>query len=674
MQKKILQIMAVSLTGATLMACDQQAEKKSIAPDFLIGELIRTQYDGQTDDLLTGGLGLTGLQSATPPIFNNPDKPTTAELRTYAIYTNYRALIDTTTAGGFGRLYGPNVGNDNPEGKIAGVEYLSFMKLTPDHQNVTLMVQIPDNFDQNKPCLITGPSSGSRGIYGAIGTTGEWALKKGCAITYTDKGTGTGFHYLTSGKVFGLQGRLIDAVTAGERSSFTLPLTPELKAYNEKYPNRVAVQHAHSGLNDEMNWGQYVLSSIKFAFYILNKELAAGRQKFTPDNTLVIASSISQGGNSSLMAAEQDTESLIDAVTVAEPNIPLPPNSDFAIQTGEQPPFRNHSKHLYDYATLLNLYQPCAVLTERTLKAPFGAGSNPVAKLLLEAHCGLLKVRGLLKAETLEGQISESVVKIREMGILDEALDLGPVNVAIKLWATIAVDYANSYGRFSPMDNLCGLSYAKLSPEGLTVPQSEAEMAVTFSLSGGIAPVAGISFAPTELKLPIDYALCYRELITGNSDQAKRVQQGIAETYHSADLHGIPAIIVHGRSDALIPVNHSSRPYLGLNHQVEGDNSQLHYYEISNAHHFDAFNAFPGMNSRYIPLHHYFTRSLDLMYDHLTKGTALPDSQVVWTIPRKMDSAGKVEELSEKNLPGILQTATQSRIRLEPGLVKIPIK
>mgnify|MGYP003349286586 CR=1 FL=1 len=35
----------------------------------------------------------------------------------------------------------------------------------------------------------TATSSGSRGVYGAI-STGEWGLKKGCAVAYTDKGTG----------------------------------------------------------------------------------------------------------------------------------------------------------------------------------------------------------------------------------------------------------------------------------------------------------------------------------------------------------------------------------------------------------------------------------------------------------------------------------------------------
>jgi hydroxybutyrate-dimer hydrolase len=58
------------------------------------------------------------------------------------------------------------------------------------------------------------------------------------------------------------------------------------------------------------------------------------------------------------------------------------------------------------------------------------------------------------------------------------------------------------------------------------------------------------------------------------------------------------------------------------------------YVEVTNAQHFDAFLPFPDYATRYIPLHVYFNRALDAMYDHLTKGAALPPSQVVRTTPR----------------------------------------
>ncbi len=87
-----------------------------------IGTVTLKAYDGTTDDLLTAGLGKDGLASATRRC-RQPHAPTTAELRRYAIYTNYRAIVDTTAGGGFGSLYGPNVdaqGNATTgQGKIA---------------------------------------------------------------------------------------------------------------------------------------------------------------------------------------------------------------------------------------------------------------------------------------------------------------------------------------------------------------------------------------------------------------------------------------------------------------------------------------------------------------------------------------------------------------------------
>jgi hypothetical protein len=74
--------------------------------------VLKAVYDGVSDDLLTAGLGKTGLESAIAPGFANPLQPTPAELRKRAIYVNYRALIDPTPGGGYGVLYGPNVAID----------------------------------------------------------------------------------------------------------------------------------------------------------------------------------------------------------------------------------------------------------------------------------------------------------------------------------------------------------------------------------------------------------------------------------------------------------------------------------------------------------------------------------------------------------------------------------
>jgi hydroxybutyrate-dimer hydrolase len=158
--------------------------------------VLHTHYDGMTNDLLTAGLGKSGLGSETPPGFADPLNPTAEELRRSAIYNNYRALVDPTPGGGYGTLYGPNVKADGTvttsEGLIAGDEYIAFEKGEGGRTRVTMMVQIPDNFSPMASCMVAAPSSGSRGVYGAIATAGEWGLKHGCAVAYTDKGTGTG--------------------------------------------------------------------------------------------------------------------------------------------------------------------------------------------------------------------------------------------------------------------------------------------------------------------------------------------------------------------------------------------------------------------------------------------------------------------------------------------------
>ena len=61
------------------------------------------------------------------------------------------------------------------------------------------------------------------------------------------------------------------------------------------------------------------------------------------------------------------------------------------------------------------------------------------------------------------------------------------------------------------------------------------------------------------------------------------MKAGITEVQRSANLRGKPTLIVHGRSDTLIPVNFSSRPYVLRNQQVEGAASRLRYVEVTNA-------------------------------------------------------------------------------------------
>ena len=89
-----------------------------------------------------------------------------------------------------------------------------------------------------------------------------------------------------------------------------------------------------------------------------------------------------------------------------------------------------------------------------------------------------------------------------------------------------------------------------------------------------------------------------------------------------------------GRADGIIPSNHGSRAYFGLNKLVAGGESKLSYIEVKNAQHLHALIPVPGFSTEYVPLHHYFLEALDLMFAHLQGSEALPASQVVRPQPR----------------------------------------
>ncbi|WP_254774354.1 D-(-)-3-hydroxybutyrate oligomer hydrolase [Marinobacter sp. AC-23] len=114
--KRIMICTLISVTSIALSACNDSKKDNppavSEAPGFIQGDILHTQYDGVTDDLLTAGLGVSGLGSGTAPVFSEPLNPSSAELRQLAIYNNYRALVDTSPGGGYGEFFGPSVGND----------------------------------------------------------------------------------------------------------------------------------------------------------------------------------------------------------------------------------------------------------------------------------------------------------------------------------------------------------------------------------------------------------------------------------------------------------------------------------------------------------------------------------------------------------------------------------
>lgn len=692
----------IAVVGSTLPALavgqDLQAaarNRPNLKPAFL-GAITQRDYDGVTDDLLTAGLGWDGLQAAYP-IPPAPD-PSAAELRRREIHTNYRAVLDITTAGGYGRLYGPNVALDGTvdptpgAGKIAGTEFLAYSDDGSGRKNVTLMVQVPARFDLARPCIVTAPSSGSRGVYGAIGASGEWGLKHGCAVAYTDKGTGNGLHDLMNNRVGLIDGTRADADAAGPDSHFTASFGDgERASFNALYPNRVAYKHAHSQQNPERDWGRNTLQAIVFAFYALNERYGSPSPRggkrviLDPANTLVIASGISNGGGAALAAAEQDRRGLIDGVAVTEPNVQLADPSRASILGSFVPIL---GRPLYDYFTYANLYQPCAALSARAVDSPL-ANLLAVPNAAGAANrCAGLRAKGLLATATLAEQAEESLDKLRAYGWLPDSDLLHASHYRLATNA-IVVTYANAYGRFSVADRMCGFSFANTDPTaGTVIPQAAAIQDNIFGTGNGIPPTSGVnivyddaldgpmldllarSLSTGSADFALDGAICHRNLVegldivtgqplTGEMRAAsERVRQGIQAVQLRGNLRDKPAIIVHGRADALVPVNHTSRPYYAIAGQSSGG-LNLRYIEVTNAQHFDAFLSLPGYDTRYVPLHVYLNQALDWMYEHLTADKPLPPSQVVHTTPRG-GAAGSAPALTAANVPTILETPTQT--------------
>src|SRR5262245_9867375 len=574
-----------------------------------------TQYPASnfvTDDLLTAGLGKSGLGNPRPPPVAVPASPTATELRRLAIWNNYRALADMSAKGGYGVLYGPNIdlaGKDTlGEGKIAGEECIAYADDGTGRKNVTMMVQIPASFDPNNACIVAAPSSGSRGVYGAIGTTGEWGLKRGCAIAYTDKGTGNGAPDLQGDTVNLIDGVRASASAAGKKSNFTARLTPkELADFNAATPTRFAYKHAHSEQNPEKDWGEHVLVSIEFAFQLLNERFGHKHRhgRITKRDTIVIASSVSNGGGASLAAAERDEHRLIDGVVVSEPQVQPRIDRHLVIKRGDKV-IRNAGKGLYDYITLANLFQPCAALAPANVAAPAGFF---VVAARAQLRCDALSANGLLTspANTQPNQANEAQAILNDNGWEPESNILGPSHYGFQVAPAVAVTYAYAYGRFRVLDNACGCSMGGASATGAPAPLAAVALAQIFATGNGVPPTSGInlinnnslggplndpvSFSPSTGKQDYNFdgASCLRKLFDERDAEARRVRAGIAQVKQHGDLHGKPAIIVHGRADNLVPVNHASRPYYGLNKMVEDRHSNLQYYEVTNAQHFEAF-------------------------------------------------------------------------------------
>ncbi len=584
-----------------------------------------SRYDGQSNDLLSAGLGLAGIQSATPPEATADDAEA---IRRRAIYMHYRGLIDRTSGGGFGRLFGTALGQG-----IAGTEIVAMIPWRDQH--FAAVLQIPSNFDPAAPCLVVAPASGSRNAYGALPIVGEWALPRGCALLLHDKGVGAG----VASDTLGLNARGV-----------VVPLAEALwqpKNWRSEYG--AAFRHMHDGATAEADWGRMTLASLRWAISALSQQHPAAHGYRKPALT-VIAAGVSNGGSAVLRAAEADSENLIDAVVAGEPNItpktlqPVKVGSG-VVQTVGEPALQQFPE--------VGLLLPCAIAGQPLLPPPL------VAKA--QEHCVWLRQQGMLIGADDKTLAQEAAARIRALGLPDSVFALAPVTLTLGMHQSLLATYGNA-ALGSPIPATCDVKAVPTQGELDAIGLSR-----QFTDGSGLPPLDWLGTGASKATgMTPAQQWCLRQAIHENPT----VKAAIKAQSGSGELGGRPTLIVHGRDDALIAVQHSSRPYYALQQQSAAPSAR--YIEITHAHHFDAFNGLPGYDRMFVPIHVYFLRSLDAMWQHLKTGAPLPASQVVHTQPRVAVS-GATEALTEAHVPlWQANPGPEKAIRWQDGVLYIP--
>jgi hydroxybutyrate-dimer hydrolase len=582
--------------GALLAGCASAPDHRDSAPMLTTATLsspLRVSEHRGSDDLLTAGLGLAGLRALAPPAFADAAHPTPEELRRRAIWANWRGIADLAPGGGYGEWYGSTAA-------VPGREFAALATVPGATQPHRVLLQLPDAFDAERPCVVVAASSGSRGVYGAIAVAGAWALPKGCAVAYTDKGAGTDYFDLDAGRGVAPNGTIADAGAA-------LAFKPSANG-----AHGIAVKHAHSQDNPEADWGRHVQQAAQFALLALNE--AYPRRGFTFANTRVIAVGISNGGGAVLRAAELDHDGWLDAVVAGEPNVNVA-----------------GARALYDYTTEAALLMPCALFDMEGLPAsPLSAQ----ARALAPARCTSLAAAGVRPGGDAKTQARAAHEALRASGWSDEALRAGALSVDFDLWRAIAVTYASAYGRFAPGVHPCGYGFAAQNADFTARVATDNERAAWWADGSGIPPGAGVGIVDAKLAAPdFTYAglNCLRGLWTGEGADAARVKQGVAALRAGVPRKDLPTVVIHGIDDGLVPIAFSSRPWVA---QAQAAGGAVRYWQVRHAQHFDAFLALPDYRARYVPLLPYVYAALDRVAAHLDDpARPLPADAVIETAP-----------------------------------------
>lgn len=589
------------LAALALAACasHRTASEKAPMSDGLVSGIRSTTHQGD-DDLLSAGLGLAGLRGSAPA-FADPQSPTPAELRRRAIYSSWRGIADLGPLGGYGEIYGAVP-------MVTGREFSAFARLPNAKSPHRVLVQVPDLFDRDTRCVVVTASSGSRGVYGSISLAGAWGLPRGCAVAYTDKGTGSGYFDVASNTGIALDG------TRAERGTEQLEFAPAADETAAEL-NQILVKHAHSGDNPEADWGRHVIQAARFALHALDQAFPE-QAPFTAENTRIIAAGLSNGGGAVLRAAETD-DGLLDGVVAIEPNI-------WAGESG---------RALYDYATEAMLLMPCALLDPHFDQTPFArvGGERPPAWV---TRCETLKDQRWQSASATLPPAAQALESLHAKGWTDEALASAAASTALDLWRAVTVTYSAAYARTGVGAMPCGFGVAATGANGDPRLATSGEQASWWADATGIPPGAGVGIvdsmvAGKDASWP--GSECLSQLWSDSSELGLLVNTGAGETRAALPRADLPMIIVHGKADGLVPVAFSSEPYVRW---LEANGRKPVYWKVDHAQHFDAFLAFPGFGDAHVPMLPYAYAALDKLWAHVVAGEPLPSSRVIATTPR----------------------------------------
>jgi hydroxybutyrate-dimer hydrolase len=587
-RRSILLCMTLLVSGMLSACAGSPAGKESTMRELDIGEVRVTEHRGH-DDLLSAGLGLAGL-AGVPTLFAHPLDPTADELRRRAIQTSWKGIADLGPLGGYGTVYG-----GVPD--VPGREYQMFARIPGAHAPHRVLLQLPDNFDHRKRCLVVTASSGSRGIYGAIALAGAWGLPHGCAVAYTDKGTGAGYYDYADNSGVALDGR---RARRGEAALEFQPAPAPVTA-------GIAIKHMHSGDNPEADWGRHVIQAAQFGLAMLDRAYP-DEAPFTAHNTKIIATGISNGGGAVLQAAGLDPEDFFAGVVALEPNI-------YATEGG---------RPAYDYAIEAAIWLPCALSSERFDAVPFARGPNRQPPPAWLVRCASLRAQGKLSGNTAAEQSEQAYQYLHARDWTDEAMSTAASTTAFDLWRAITAGYASSYLRRGATDMPCGFHYAATGVgalPGVTDPLARAAWwadAPGIPPGNGVGLFGGVNVSPDPTLIGEE---CLRALWTGDDHESQVLHASIAATATKLPRSDLSLWVIHGASDGLLPTAFSSEPYVAW---LREQGRQPIYWKVPYAQHFDAFLALPGFGDRHVPLLPYGYAALDRLWAHLYDGAAWP--------------------------------------------------